>query len=485
MLFNSYIFILLFLPVTLIGYYRIGRWSREGAEFWLLAMSLWFYAYHNPWYLILIGSSILVNFFCSRRLNHACARGKKDGRLLFFAVFFNLALIFYFKYFNFFLENVNTVFRADFVTRKILLPLGISFFTFQQISYVVDSYEGKTAGYSLREYALFVTFFPQLVAGPIVLPQELIPQMREAVRKKWDAEYVSRGIMMFTLGLSKKVLLADRFGVAVDFIFPRASDTTSLNLMAGLLAYTFQIYFDFSGYSDMAVGLGQLFHFDLPINFNSPYQALSPADFWKRWHITLTRFLRTYIYFPLGGNRRGKLRTYLNTMVVFFVSGLWHGANNTFVLWGLLHGLGICLYRMIRKPYDLLPKWIRWGITFLYNCLLWIPFRAGSVEEAKVYVHRLFLHYGMYVSPDFAACFRLTGIRSALSALHLPLDDTRASLLSMAILFLLAFALILLPKNNYDRSYRTTKWTMAGTLLLLMVCILSLSRVSVFLYFNF
>ena len=249
----------------------------------------------------------------------------------------NIGILFYYKYMGFFIQNINVLFKTNFLITKLLLPLGISFFTFQQLSYVIDSYLGRVKTYSFRQYVLFVTFFPQLIAGPIVLHDEIIPQFKNIDKKTFNWNNFSEGLMAFSFGMAKKVIIADSFGNVVNYGFANLAGLDSTNAIFTMLSYTIQIYFDFSGYCDMATGIAKMFNIDLPINFNSPYKALSITEFWKRWHITLTRFLRTYIYFPLGGNRKGQCRTYLNLFIVFLVSGLWHGANYTFIVWGILH----------------------------------------------------------------------------------------------------------------------------------------------------
>lgn len=483
MLFNSYIFILLFLPVTVTGYYLLNRAGTRAGELWLLAMSLWFYGYFNPWYLLLIGTSIVVNYGFSRLLNRKERRGKKA--ILAVAVVCNVLLIFYFKYYDFFVSNINTLFHADFVLKHILLPLGISFFTLQQISFVVDSYEGKTGDYAFTEYALFVTFFPQLVAGPIVLHDELIPQFRDSAKKKLQTENMSAGIMQFTLGLAKKMLIADLLGKAVDLAFADINEVTSAELVIALFSYTFQIYFDFSGYSDMAVGLGKMFNFTLPMNFDSPYKSLSVPEFWRRWHITLNRFFRRYLYIPLGGSRKGRVRMLVNTMIVFTVSGIWHGANFTFILWGVLHGMAVCVGRLAEGPWEKLPRAVRLVLTFLYVNLLWGLFRADSVTQFVSILKRMILWDGAGFHEAFLSSFRLPYLRKALSLLHVPYTDMGVYALCAAVLFVCLFLLCVLPENNYKRRYEATNGSLAWTLALLVFCIVSLGKVSVFLYFNF
>ena len=484
MLFNSSIFVLLFLPLTLAGYFLCNRIDRRWAGIWLLIMSLWFYGYNNPRYLLLIGGSVCANYLLCLLL-----RGKGSPKrrklLLFLGVAFNVALIFAFKYLDFFLENVNALAGTDYPLQHIALPLGISFFTFQQISYVVDSYRDPALDYGFLDYANFVTFFPQLVAGPIVLHSELIPQLRNDDNRRPHYDRIARGVMLFALGLSKKMFLADKFGAAVDWGFSHTTAASAADVLLVMLAYTFQIYFDFSGYSDMAVGLASLFGFDLPMNFNSPYKALSITDFWRRWHMTLSRFLRTYVYFPLGGSSRGKGRTYWNILVVFWVSGLWHGANWTFVLWGFVHGLLQVGERALGGTLDRLAKPLRWLGTFFAVNVLWLLFRAESVGQWAGLLRTLFLGGNWRVSPDLLAAFRVRGMRYACALLHLPLSDIAVYIIGAVGLFAAAFYICLTLRNNYVREYPATKGNLILTLGLLLMAVLSMGRVSVFLYFNF
>lgn len=381
MLFNSYIFILFFLPVTLCLYYGLNHLGREKtAKVALIAMSLWFYAYFHIGYLAVILLSILVNYGISRALlKTESPLGRKA--FLWFGILGNLAVIFYFKYFNFFLENMNGLLHTSFVLKRILMPLGISFFTFQQISYLVDSYRGETKRYGLVDYALFVTFFPQLVAGPIVTHEEMMPQFLDPGRKRFSQEWLAKGLYLFSVGLAKKVLLADTLGKGADWGFSNPDALSAASTFVLSLLYVFQLYYDFSGYCDMACGIACMFHIDLPTNFNSPYQALSIGDFWKRWHMSLTRFLRKYIYFPLGGNRKGKIRMWLNILLVYLISGIWHGANWTFILWGGMHGIAQILYRIFGRLWGRLPKLFSWACTFLFVDMTFMLFRAASLRD--------------------------------------------------------------------------------------------------------
>lgn len=409
MLFNSYIFIFLFLPVTLIGYYIINHLNLyRVANVFLIAMSLWFYGYFNQSYLIIISGSIIANFLISKGLGRLVQNTIFKKIILIIGLLANVAVIFYFKYFDFFLENVNIIFDKSFELKNIVLPLGISFFTFQQLSYLVDSYKGETRNYSFDEYALFVSFFPQLIAGPIVLHHEIIPQFKQQKKRHLLPQNFSKGMYIFAIGLFKKVIIADTFGRAVSYGFGTIETLSSMEALVVSLSYTFQLFFDFSGYCDMAMGIGYMFNIELPQNFNSPYKATSITDFWGRWHMTLTRFLTTYIYIPLGGNRKGKIRTYINIMIVFLVSGIWHGANWTFILWGFLHGFFNCLNRLFRKSWEQLEKVTQWGITFMIINMLWILFRADNISSAVLFIKEICCLSSFTISDGLYNCFNLT-----------------------------------------------------------------------------
>lgn len=485
MLFNSFIFALVFLPLALAGWFLLNRRSFRAANVFLLGMSLWFYGYFNPRYLAIICSSIAVNYCFSRWILARRGTRTADAALL-LAVAFNVGLIFYFKYYDFFISSVNAVFHADFALRHILLPLGISFFTFQQISYVADSRTGQTEGYGFLEYALFVAFFPQLVAGPIVLHNELIPQFRDPARRAWDWDGFSRGVMMFAVGLFKKMWIADVFGQLVDYGFANSARITGLDTLVVMLSYTFQIYFDFSGYSDMAMGLGRMFNLDIPQNFNSPYQSCSVTEFWTRWHMTLTRFLRRYVYFPLGGNRRGTARTYRNILAVFLVSGLWHGANWTFVLWGALHGAASVLERVFRKPLERLPRVVRWLYTFAFVNTAWLLFRADSIGQWASLLGRMVRPAPpelTIVIEDLTLPFRVG--RRLLSMVWPGAAEPGIAGSTFLLWTAMSLTLCLRGKNTRELSYPSNFRTLAGTAAALLLCILTFSREQAFIYFNF
>ena len=399
MLFNSYEFIFLFLPASLIGFRLLGGLrSRRAAIIWLASASLIFYAWWNPRYVTLLACSILFNFLLGTRLSGQNHRSLPGKWLLAFGVCCNLALLGYYKYANFFVDTLNTVVGNQFHLTKIVLALGISFFTFTQIAYLVDAYRKEVSEYRLRDYALFVTFFPHLIAGPILHHREIMPQFADLRDNKSQIDDFAVGVSIFVLGLFKKVVLADGVAVFADKVFDNAAlgfAPTFTEAWIGALAYAFQLYFDFSGYSDMAVGAARLFGVRFPLNFLSPYKAANIIDFWRRWHVTLSRFLRDYVYFTLGGNRKGKWRRYVNLLATMALGGLWHGAGWTFVLWGLLHGMYLvvnhawhALRTMAGHDFSRRSTTVGLGvgraITFLAVLAGWVLFRAKDSASALV-----------------------------------------------------------------------------------------------------
>lgn len=492
MLFNSYIFILLFLPIAVGGYFLLAKTRNPYLpKLFLFFMSLWFYGYFNIKYLPIIIISIIANYslcFGFRKL-------KKHGlkkMLMVTGILLNVGILFYYKYLGFFIGNINALFRLDWTVINLVLPLGISFFTFQQVSYVIDSYKGLVPPYNILDYSLFVIFFPQLIAGPIVLHNEIIPQFENPKKKVFKPKNFAKGIIAFTFGLAKKVLLADMFGKTANYGFSHISDLDTTNTIIVILSYTLQIYFDFSGYCDMATGLGLFFNIKIPQNFNSPYRALDIDDFWKRWHMTLTRFLRTHIYIPLGGNRKGKLRTYVNMFIVFMVSGIWHGANWTFILWGFLHGVAIIITKLISKPLSKLrrnSKPLLWIITFVFVSLSWVYFRADSIADANEMLLKL-IHFDFgAVSKGITSGF----ITSEYGLIQWAIGKVSAGAASVFPVVLVAgyivfglFASVLMKNTNERISdFKPSRLNLAVTCVLLIWSLISLSQVSTFLYFNF
>lgn len=480
MLFNSYYFILLFLPFTICIYFWLNTLEKYRlAQVSLVAASLFFYGYYNWYYLSIICVSIVVNYSIAKiqfRLGGGYNKQRKG--ILILGVAFNIAILLYFKYTNFFIDNINAVFHTDFFVEQILLPLGISFYTFQQIGFLVDVYREETEDiqFEFWDYAEFVSFFPQLVAGPIV-SKDLIYQIKDTSRRKVDFDNMARGLMLFTIGLFKKVILADTFAKAVNWGFSDISAMSSLDAVIVMLSYTFQIYFDFSGYSDMALGLAQMFNFELPLNFNAPYQSYDILEFWQRWHMTLTGFLQKYIYIPLGGNRKGKLRTYLNVLIVFLVSGFWHGANWTFVVWGMLHGVASVLNRIFKKQWDKLYFAFRWICTFVFINLTWLVFRANTLIQAKEIVGKVFSMEVGSVSKELSAKFSLIEMKA--------LSLTFAQNYAMYVFLLLGFFIVFKIRPYCMRRFKPSIWNYFGVMILLVWSIISLAGETDFIYFGF
>lgn len=484
MLFNSYIFILLFLPLCLMGYFSLNHFKQTNlAQAFLLGMSLWFYGYFNIYYLLIIISSVLINFSIYRFMDKYKDKPIKKY-LMIFGVLINLGILFYFKYMDFFISNVNAFLKTDLKLLEIALPLGISFFTFQQISFIVDAYHGEIPGYNLLYYASFVTFFPQLIAGPIVTHNELVPQFMDDTKKKLNYDNLAQGFYIFTLGLAKKRLLADSFSDLVTYGFTTLDNLSSISAFLVMLAYTIQIYFDFSGYCDMAIGIGKMFNIDLPINFDSPYKALTITEFWDRWHITLTRFFTKYVYIPLGGNRKGTLRTYINVMIVFLASGFWHGASWNFVFWGVLHGIFVVITRIFKKFFDSLHPALNWMITFLFVNVAWVFFRAETFTQATTLLRKLVSWDFAPLDPVFIDIFRLKELCKVLSFFHV--ESFYPPFLITAF-FLVAMGLILGRKNAYEKmqTFKPGFFNLATTIFLFIWSVFSFSGVTVFLYFNF
>ena len=394
MLFNSFEFIFGFLPLALIGFFVISRrGSRPLAIAYLSLASMFFYAWWNPWYLLLLLAEVVFNFGLGRRLARPDASPRERLLLTIFGIGVMLAVLGYFKYTYFILDIVNDLGGTSWSAGTIILPLGISFHSFQQIAYLVDSYKRQAPRYRFDEYCLFVTFFPQLIAGPIVHHHEIIPQLQSPALVRPRPLNLSLGLAIFSVGLFKKTVLADGLAQIASPIFNAAAGGLTLlpsEAWAAAIAYSLQLYFDFSAYSDMAIGLALMFNVRLPVNFYSPYRATNIADFWRRWHMTLSRFLRNYLYIPLGGNRRGRSRQVVNLMITMLLGGLWHGAGWTFVIWGGLHGLYLVIHRLwtlaappSENPWALRARRLAgWLVTMMAVAIAWVFFRAADLPTA-------------------------------------------------------------------------------------------------------
>ncbi len=483
MLFNSYIFIFAFLPICLVGYYALQK-NALYAKIWLIGCSLCFYGYFKITYLLIMLCSVLGNFGLYKTMKE-----KNKKLVLAVGVAANLAVLFYFKYFDFFLENVNALAGTQFKLMNILLPLGISFFTFQQISFLYDVYKKDMQNVTFVDYALFVTFFPQLIAGPIVTGEEMLPQF--SYLKRFDSDIFARGVATFTLGLVKKVLIADTFAKAVDYGYGSIESICATEAFLVMLFYTIQLYFDFSGYCDMAIGIGRMFGIDIAQNFNSPYKATNIDDFWKRWHITLSRFFTKNVYIPLGGNRKGQLRTYVNLFLIFFLSGLWHGAGWNFVIWGCMHGVLYVLTRAYHnKGFKL--KDVAWAkavsmlLTFAFVNVAWVFFRAPDIKEACTLISRMFNGGWRIPSEGFVEGFNLWEFWYVMKVVGL--TSLAYSKYFLAVAFTVITMVVIFFAPNIHEIVRKMKLNAFSAIIisaLLVWCIVSLSGVSTFLYFNF
>lgn len=507
MLFNSYIFIFVFLPIALLGYYGINKLvGVTPGKLFLCLMSFVFYGYFNVSYLAIIFVSLIVNYCISfglyaKRKNIESKDVSKKSlteKMLFASgIVFNLGMLGYYKYYDFFIKNINAICKTDFVLKNIMLPLGISFFTFQQLSFIVDRYKKEAEHYNFVDYMSFVTFFPQLVAGPIVLHSELVPQFQNI--KKFDSEKFSDGICMFVYGLAMKVLLADRLGLVADYSFENILCLDSLTAFLGAVTFAFELYFDFAGYSNMAIGLGKMFGIELPDNFNRPFAAANNKDTWKRWHITLGRFFRTYVYFPLGGSHKGFIRALINTMIVFILSGLWHGADWTFVLWGVMHGAGICINMIWSKCINGIRdslKILSWKIThilcvlgnFIFFSISMVFFRSNNLTDAVEYFKRMFGGINYYYIRVTSEEMKYPELYPVLKAMEMK-TYININHIYIGLYVVILFAAFILSQIRpcRERIKKVKKNGLYGLFIsiLFVWCIISFSGVSQFLYFNF
>jgi alginate O-acetyltransferase complex protein AlgI len=430
---------------------------------------------------------MVFNYVIGKSLNKTCkdkSKGFSKKSILIFGIVFNLSLLGYFKYTDFLIENFNLAFSSDAELLHLALPLAISFFTFQQIAYLVDSYRQETKEYDFLNYALFVTFFPQLIAGPIVHHKEMMPQFAKTRNKVKNYRNIAIGLFIFSIGLFKKVVIADTFAVWATNGFDVVTTLNLFEAWATSLSYTFQLYFDFSGYTDMAIGLALLFNIRLPVNFNSPYKATNIQDFWRRWHMTLSRFMRDYVYIPLGGNKKGGFRTHNNLMATFVIGGLWHGAGWTFIFWGFLHGLALMVQRFWSKLGFKLWTWVTWLITFNFVNITWVFFRAKEWDDALKVLDSMF-SLNNIVLPN-----ALEGRLGFLTDLGVNFGGLTANIggdFYTPIWIFSGFVLILFAKNSMELAskFKTSMWYLFIHSAMILTSITLLDTVSEFLYFNF
>lgn len=481
MLFNSYEFVFVFLPLTFAVYFSIAKFHcTKLAKISLVLASLIFYSYWDVQYLPLLLFSILMNYWFGTRIQ------KYQKRIvLFTGVAANLSLLAYFKYAKFFVHSLNILLDAHFAEPQIILPLGISFFTFTQIAYLVDAYRGETRHYKFADYSLFVTIFPHLIAGPILYHKDIIPQFSRLRNFILSNKNISLGLTTFAFGLFKKVFIADTLAPYANIVFAHPHAATFLEAWAGALGYTLQLYFDFSGYSEMAIGLGLLFNFRLPVNFDSPYKSLSVIDFWRRWHITLSTFLKFYLYIPLGGNRHGTFKRMRNLFITMLLGGLWHGAGWTYVVWGGLHGIYLMVNHGWRKLNIKLPESFAWLITFACVVMAWVVFRAESFGDAFTLLKTMTGMHGIVLPPGIYERIPLVSHLKTFSSgdFQVILADRK----QLVLIPILLFVCVRMPNTReiiasfYKPNF---KWAVAVGAIL-FACFMNFMKVTEFLYFQF
>ncbi len=487
MLFNSIEYIFLLLPISLIIYFYLNRHKLTiAAKAWLSFVSLFFYGWWNVIYIPLLLGTIVFNYTIGMLLREKCKYQFNRKYVLFIGIAFNVLMLCYYKYSNFLIANINYLGNYQLSLINVVLPLGISFFTFTQIAYLIDAYRGIAKEYSLINYGLFVTFFPHLLAGPIIHHKEIMPQFDNLRKKLFNSKNFSRGLFLFSIGLFKKVIFADNFAILANIGYNNSANLPLVEAWVTSLSYSLQIYFDFSGYTDMAIGAALMFNIRLPCNFNSPYKSLDIREFWRRWHITLSRFLRDYVYIPLGGNRISESRTLTNLMLTFLIGGIWHGAGWTFILWGALHGTAIVLYRLWKKFNLTLPRLFSWIITINFINITWIFFRAKNIDEALRIIKGMFGFNGI----TFPSKLEKLVILKHIGVKFGPLQNYSFSDYLIILAMIQAIIIVLLTKNSQELTYNfrpTLTYTIAS-LALFTFPILSLiyfSSSTEFLYYQF
>jgi alginate O-acetyltransferase complex protein AlgI len=512
MLFNSYIFIFIFLPIVYLGFlFLVKKTSSELAIIWLVISSLFFYGWWNYSYVLLILTSIIFNYLCGKLIYK-----NSSINILYIGLGGNLALIGYFKYSNFFIANINTYSDINIEFNEILLPLAISFFTFQQIAFLVDTYRNETKEYNFWHYCLFVTFFPQLLAGPIVHHKEVIYQFADSLKDRLNLKNLIIGLSIFSIGLFKKVILADTvesYSTPLFIAAERGEILTFIESWLGVISYSLQIYFDFSGYCDMAIGLARIFGIMLPLNFNSPYKSKSIIEFWRRWHITLSRFLKEYLYFTIGGNKKGSFRKYINLFVTMVLGGLWHGAGWTFIFWGGLHGFYLIINHLWRNIFNsfaisdynfgVISSSLSRILTLFFVIIAWVFFRAETLDGSMAIFRGMFGENGI-VLPDFYF-YRLGNIAIYMQDLGIKFGSiayyygTQQVFVMISMVFIVFF----MPNTqeffakynsalNYNEAikYKILSWDFTPFWAIIMslvgvISILSITQISEFIYFQF
>ncbi|KHD89991.1 MAG: alginate O-acetyltransferase [Bdellovibrio sp. ArHS] len=471
MLFNSYEFIFLFLPITLLGYYLI---TKKKLQLWFLFFSsVFFYAYWSTTYVFLLLFTVVLDFYIANRIYYSKTQRARKALLL-TSMIANLSILGFFKYYNFFADSLNGLFSTVGVhpsllpTFNLILPIGISFYTFQSMSYVIDVYRRTSDAHAhLLEFAGYVTLFPHQISGPLVRHNTIVPQLEASSTYLFHSENFWKGCYFFVFGLAKKMLIADRIAAVVDPLVANMGQASNAEAILAMFGYTTQLYFDFSGYSDMAVGLGLMMNIQFPQNFNSPYKSRSITEFWQRWHISLSSWLRDYLYISLGGNRAGYLKTYRNLLLTMAIGGFWHGANWTYLVWGVFHGGILAVERFCKDQ-----KWniirssaVSWILTFLLVNIGWVFFRAHSVAQAGEWLKKVFLLNGA-----------LTWDLSFIALKH---KDRFFGALVVGI------AIALFARNTWQISFKPSAKNALLLAFMFVICLMYMGEESPFLYFQF
>ncbi|MDO4189089.1 MAG: MBOAT family O-acyltransferase [Lachnospiraceae bacterium] len=482
MQFNSFIYILMLLPFTVLAYFVGNKVNYTVGKIVIIISSILFYT-NLDWNLLgVLGISLLVNYIFAIGISK---RNKYCKCLVAAPIIINISLLFYYKYINFTITNLNLLFGKEWAIKDIILPLGISFFTFQQIAYIVAVHSNEVKKLSIVDYLAYILFFPKILMGPLMEPVEFLDQLNDSRVKKLNVENVAQGIKIFSLGLFKKVMIADVFANAVTWGYSNIGAATAMDWILISIFYTFEIYFDFSGYSDMAVGSALMLNITLPINFDSPYKALSIRDFWKRWHISLTKFFTKYVYIPLGGSRNGIFRTCVNTIIIFLISGIWHGSSWTFVIWGLIHGILMVISRLFEKIESKIYEPVRWFVTFNIVNYLWLLFRSESISQWKQLIKTILFMQNTSISDGLINSFVLPESTFIQNVLHLDFWINNIRGFWMIMYLLLSFIICLIPNNNYKKMKNLSAISIIIAAIAFVWGFICLSSESVFVYFNF
>lgn len=485
MLFNSYVFIFIYLPIVLGAFFTCCYFKlRKAAQLSLFVSSLAFYAYWDVRFLPLLCGSIAFNYVLGN-LIYKSSQGNLRRFYLILSIALNLSLLFYFKYLNFFISSANYLLPVEMNLMEIVLPLGISFFTFTQLAYLVDVYQAKAIPGGWDSYGLFVTVFPHLIAGPVLHHKDMITQFDDPLNYRWSPHNFAHGTFLFVMGLTKKVLIADNLFPFVSPVFDKGDVFIPfLQAWIGSLAYSLELYFDFSGYSDMAMGLGLYFNIKLPLNFHSPYQANSIIEFWRRWHISLSNFLKDYLYIPLGGNRKGEGGKLRNLLITMFLGGVWHGANWTFVIWGLCHGLFLVINHLWRKLNINIPRLAAHILTLFCVVVAFAIFRSPNLATAFEVIKGLFGFNGIVLPVSYE--LKLASLKEY-GVVFKTLPFSNARLNDLVMIIVLWIVALVLPNSMYWKERFLKHPILWGTVssTAFVACIINLDAVTEFLYYQF